>query len=427
MKISRSIGALILLLVATFGGALANLISQIFMARSMGVEEYGRFSSSLSMIMIITPLAAFGIAQFWLKAYGQEGPVARRWLDVSFRFIALSVIAVAGVIIIWAILGPHNSVTSYIIIILIAHMIGQTAIGLGSSKNQLENNNNRLSIWQVAPHVLRFIGVMIVIFLFSEEQVKAINIAYVYACVGIILVCWAIVELKSLYSESFMPHGHSNLIHTSSCTDSPSSYTLVKNIFPFGLSGLFYIIYYQVDIVLIRYLDSEASSGIYNVAYVVISSLLLFPSVIYQKLLMPSLQRWAYHDIKMLKSVHIKGSVLMLIIGVFAAISMWLLAPLIIPYVFGIEYTASVALVAILLLVVPIRFLGASFDAVLSTKNYISTKVTIMGIGAICNIVLNFLLIPLYSTFGAAVATVITEAIILTAYAVIYFKKYSIN
>jgi len=64
----------------------------------------------------------------------------------------------------------------------------------------------------------------------------------------------------------------------------------------------------------------------------------------------------------------------------------------------------------------PFRFVATSVGAVLTTRNHMRVKVRLMGAGALANIVLNFSLIPVFGAVGAAIATVITEVLIMLMY-----------
>jgi len=74
-----------------------------------------------------------------------------------------------------------------------------------------------------------------------------------------------------------------------------------------------------------------------------------------------------------------------------------------------------VALVMILAVAAPFRFLASSAGAMLSIRNHIRIKVRLMSMAAALNIVLNLFLISHYSVVGAALATVATEAAICIA------------
>ena len=97
--------------------------------------------------------------------------------------------------------------------------------------------------------------------------------------------------------------------------------------------------------------------------------------------------------------------------------------PLIIPIIFGNEYLDTSKILRILLFCIPIRFLATSIESPLYTKDLMKWKTGSMGIAAALNIVLNLMLIPSYSYYGAAVATLISEFVVLILYLLVVTKK----
>jgi len=142
----------------------------------------------------------------------------------------------------------------------------------------------------------------------------------------------------------------------------------------------------------------------------------MFPAVLYQKFLLPKLHRWANHDKDKFYEVYRKGNIAMLILGIIAMLLVWLLSAWAIPFLFGDEYQNSVNILNILAVSSPIIFVAFSAGATLVTQEHMKLKVKYMGIVALLNLGLNFLLIPLYSAIGAAVATVVSNLVLLILY-----------
>jgi O-antigen/teichoic acid export membrane protein len=44
---------------------------QIVLARILSVEHYGMFASAFTILTMLIPIVGFGIAQYWLKVFGQ--------------------------------------------------------------------------------------------------------------------------------------------------------------------------------------------------------------------------------------------------------------------------------------------------------------------------------------------------------------------
>jgi O-antigen/teichoic acid export membrane protein len=190
----------------------------------------------------------------------------------------------------------------------------------------------------------------------------------------------------------------------------------MNNAWPFGLAAFFYLIYYQSNIILLKYLIGDEAAGIYNVAFTVMAAVYLLPGVIYQKYLLPKIHRWANHDTQKFYEVYRYGIKAMFTLGIVAMIGIWLTAFWAIPLLFGKKYVDAVSLLNILALSAPIIFLAFNSGATLVTKENMLRKVKYMGYVAILNILLNITLIPLYNTSGAAIATVLSNSVLLYLY-----------
>src|SRR5690606_1681884 len=77
---------------------------------------------------------------------------------------------------------------------------------------------------------------------------------------------------------------------------------------------------------------------------------------------------------------------------------------------------AATAVIAILCVAIPGRYLATSVGAVLVTQDNMRRKVWLMGLTAAVNVGLNLWLIPRYGVAGAAWATVASETVLLMLY-----------
>lgn len=409
----KAFNALALLWLGTLLGAGLAFLIQIILARELGSEYFGMFSAVLAMVTLVTPLAGFGISQLWLKVFGQEGWNAQKWLKPSFNFVIYSTVIVFISLYIWAFFGSHDQLTRSLFLILSFYILGQISIELVSSKLQLEERYLYLAIWQFLPHFMRFVLIAILLFGFNNwASIK--DIAYVYAFVAIIFLLIGILQLKSMKKGDFKLQGHKkeDLKEDGKIT---FGYVL-QNTWPFGLAAFFHLIYFQSDIILIKYIVGDNQAGIYNVAFTIMVAVYMFPSVLYQKFLLPKLHRWANHDKDKFYEVYRKGNIAMLILGLTAMLLVWLLSAWAIPFIFGNEYQDSIFILNILAVSAPIIFVAFSAGATLVTQEHMKLKVKFMGTVALINLVLNFIFIPMYGAVGAAITTVVSNFILLVLY-----------
>ncbi len=396
-----------------FGAGLA-FLTQVILARNFSLSEYGIFSSAFALVALLIPLAGFGISKYWLKVFGLEGWSANRWMIPSFYFISLTVLLSTLSLCAWAIFGLHDEIMTNILFILSLYLIGQTSIELVSSKLQLEEEYTKLALWQFFPHFGRFLGVLLLLFVF-KNNVTIVSIAIVYAIIAIVLCLIAFVQLKIMLESRLNLKGH-GLKDDDTNRESPSVLAVLSNVWPFGLAGIFHMIYFQSDIVLTKYITGAEAAGIYNVAFIIIVAVYLFPNVIYQKFLLPKFHRWAHHDRDKFYKIYKKGNFIMLIAGMLFMIGVFGLADFMLSFLFGPKYEGSIAILHILAIAIPIHFVATSVGATLVTSDHMKRKVYYMGFVAIVNIVLNLVLIPKYGANGAAIATVSSEFVLLSIY-----------
>ena len=398
-------------------GAGCAFLTQVILARGLGPEAFGIFAAALSTVTLLAPLAGFGIAQYWLKAFGQEGWRARRWLPGSFRFIGCSTATVLLLLLVWALWGPHDALSAAILVILSFHVLGQLSVELVSSKLQLEERYLNLAVWQAFPHVSRLLLVMVLAYA-ATNLISAQSAAYSYAVVAGVFFAGAVWLLFRLYRGSFDLKGHRVPAEAEvpSKPDVPGMFQVAAQSWPFGVAGLFHLIYFQSDIILLRYMTGAEVAGIYNVAFTVMVAVYLLPGVIYQKFLLPKMHRWSHYDRAKFYQVYRQGNIAMLIVGLLAMVLIWLLAPWGVVFLFGRNYQQAARLLMILAVSAPVLFVASSVGATLVTQAHMKSKVKCMGAVAGINIVLNFLLIPRYGAYGAAVATIISNVSLLAIY-----------
>ncbi|MGQ7247144.1 flippase [Halomonas sp. V046] len=415
---------LTLLTVATLSGSVMNFATQVLLARGLGVDQFGDFSSSLAIVTIVSTLAGFGLGEFWLNKYGEEGWGAQRWLTASFRFVLFSSIVVMFFTWLWAWLGPHDKHVSVVIMILSFNILGLLAIKLVTAKLQLEGRMIGLSLWQMAPNAMRLVGIVLLPYLLLEENLASVYAASVYFVVAILLLAFGIGQVVKMRKAEFFLEGHPEQVLLNAAPAKPVKLKQVmQGAWPFGLAGIFYVIYFQSDVVLVRYLVDDQAAGVYNSAFVVMVAIYLFPSVLFQKYLLPKLHRWAFHEKSKVERVYRQGNLLMLLFGLVSMIAVWLIMPYVFPWFFGVEYVGAVDLLMVLAIAIPFRFLATSSGSILATKNNIKLKARLMGGVALLNVVLNFIFIPEYRAYGAAYSTVLCDVVLCVLYIVCSRKR----
>lgn len=420
----KAIKAVSFLWVGSLAGAGLGFLTQVIIARNLHTDDFGAFSSTLAAITLLIPLAGFGLPQFWLKVFGEEGWRAVRWLRKSLFFALLSTALIMCLIVLWAFIGEHSPATKVLFLMLLVFVLGQVAVEIISSKFQLEESYVTLAAWQLLPHLFRFSLVLVCVKLLeSDNYFYGFGGAYLIG--GALLLLFGAPHLYRLYHGSLDLVGHGERGAELFSVEPRLRQVILKS-FPFGVAGSFHLIYFQSAIVLLSYLVGDREAGIYNVAFLVMAAIYLFPNIIYQKFLLPKIHRWANQNRDLFYKSYRLGSVAMLGIGGVASLLVWLLSPYLLPVLFGPAYNDSIETLRWLSLCAPLRFMATSVGSVLVTQDHMVSKIKCMGVVAGLNIVLSLLLVPKLSIFGALVATFLSEALLLGLY---YFvvRRYVFN
>ena len=412
-------GPFLLILGATGLAALSNFAVQFLLARTLGPESFGAFSSALAIVTLLAPLAAFGVGSWWLRVFGEEGFTAQRWVKPSLQFSVLSSFAVTAFLIAWASFGPHDNFTGVLIAILTWVVLAQVIIDLVSAKLQLEAKHIGLAAWQFVSHPLRLVGLLLLILYLP--MLTAFHVASLYLVLSVLVFSIGCYHLVGFYKGKLHLAGQQKSFHakkTEGPLEEPSIKSILARTYPFGLESFLFLVYYQTDLILLRYLVNEEAAGFYGASVIFMAAVYLLPSVLYQKFLLPKIHRWAYEESNQFKVFVRKGSILLFAVGLFVMFIIWYTGEHLIQLVFGDQYYPSISLLMLLSLAIPFRYLAVHLGSVLCTRDLIWTNLKITGFTASLNVFLNFLLIPQYGGAGAAVATVLSYillAVLFTA------------
>lgn len=175
------------------------------------------------------------------------------------------------------------------------------------------------------------------------------------------------------------------------------------------LGSVFAVIYLKVDLVMLRWLADTQEVGQYAVAAQLSEAWYFVPTAIvasfFPKLIKLREQDEAlfYRRLQQLFDV-------LFMIGLVVAVAMTVAAPWIIALFFGPEYAASASILVIHIWAAIFIFMRAAFSKWILIENALYFSLLTQGLGALANVLLNYLLIPMHGGIGAAYATLFSYA-----------------
>jgi O-antigen/teichoic acid export membrane protein len=184
---------------------------------------------------------------------------------------------------------------------------------------------------------------------------------------------------------------------------------------PLAVSSASVTIYSQMDKLMLGYFDGVEEVGQYAVARAV-TEVSLFPAFAFVLTLRPALaSRYASGDLGECANLIRHSLRMSLVFGVlFAAVYAVLAEPLMV-LVYSEEFRYAGSLMAVFLLVLLLRSLGAMVLPALVAAERTKMYAYITTISAVINFGLNLALIPRYHAWGAVVATIISYGVLLIA------------
>ncbi|CAD5936297.1 Lipopolysaccharide O-side chain biosynthesis protein (O-antigen transpoter) [Planktothrix tepida] len=188
----------------------------------------------------------------------------------------------------------------------------------------------------------------------------------------------------------------------------------LKIAYPFAMSGLLWVLYYQVDLVMIKGMGFDDQAGLYSASYRILEIFSALPRVIFY-VIFTRLARYHVSEPHRVPEQIYKATRLLLV-GVLpillVAISM---QGTLVEVLYGAKYSGSVASLRILLSSLSVSMFGVFTQNFLQATGREHFLPRMLFLTASINIFLNTLLIPQWGAAGAAFATLMSEIILCSA------------
>ena len=372
---------------------LLNFLSITLVARYLGVNNFGVFSYSVALVMIITKLIDFGLVPIAFRETSKN--------QNDFRFL-------------------NTSITlRSILFVIILPLFNLIIFNLNFSKTEIILLNIlfiNVFISSKFQNIRELLDLPFKITLTSHYSMFAIlfdNIIFLILILIMPLISVDILYVVVAYVISNLP-GFLYIIYTLYKKYNYKFYFsfykaqwLLKESFPLFVYVILAVLFQQMDIIILKSLDSGYAVGIYSAAMRLTLPLMIIPSAIVSTAF-PTLVKNVGVDEEKNLSINKFLLKLLFFISFSLAIVISLKAEVIIGIIFGIGFVQAF-LPMILLLLVQI-FLFNNFFIINLLTAYNKQRKTIIYalVIVIINLVANLILIPLFSYNGAGYAKLIS-------------------
>ena len=381
---------------------LLTFVTSVVLARVLGSAGFGTYTYTTSWVYLLTIPATLGFdglvgreiaiyqtKQDWAKASG-----LLRWANVLVIFFALLTASIGAIIALWKSGGQAEEtqvVLCFLLVMLSLPAMALRNIRRGSMRGLHQIVRGLFPEMMVAPVLLlSLIGVGAVLLGDRFTAVWAVG-AYTLTTVVTLIVSAQLLERAlPLQVKTCLPQYH--------------RFDWLKQAWPFMFLESIHALNARADILMLGALNGVGEAGVYAPVNRG-AQLIVFILMAFNGPLSPTIAS-LYADGKKqeLQKILIKTSRVCLLVSTMAAAGLWLFGKQYL-HVFGPEFVEGLNALRILCVgQVLYLFVGLAPMVLSMTGNAQFTAMSGL-IGAITNLILNFLLIPQYGVSGAAIAT----------------------
>jgi O-antigen/teichoic acid export membrane protein len=364
-------------------------------ARILGAAEYGKFSFALAFISFFVVFNDLGLSTIIMRDFGGG---ANREKEFS-SIISLKILLSLGsffLILLSSFFITHDSQIRNIILTLAVFSLVNgfiaTFYALFSAHQKLEY---RALIETSQGAMIVGIGLFI---LFKFPSVE--NLSYSYLSASLVTLAFVLI----FYHFKLFP------FKISWETSVWKKFLLLS--WPLALTSLFGTIYSYTDSVMLGYLGFNTQNGWYNAAYRVVT-VASIPFGLVSGSFYPALSVAFRESKESLQKIWDYQLDILIFLITPLALGGIILAPKIINFLYSESYAPAAFVLQILMVMVWLISVSRPFYDILIVSNRQGKTFLFTVAGALFNVFFNILLIPKYNFYGAAVASVITCAIVL--------------
>ena len=187
---------------------------------------------------------------------------------------------------------------------------------------------------------------------------------------------------------------------------------LFKEALPFAFTSVITTIYYRIDVIMLSLMMGDTTVGLYSAAQKLCEPLLLIPTALMSSMFPIMSKAFISSKERLIKSYELSIKYL-LIITLPIAIGTTIIADKIIFLIYGVEFAGSASALQILIWALVFASTSSVLTHLLASIEKQKLYIICTGLCAIVNMALNFILIPILSYNGAAIATVATNVALL--------------
>ena len=371
------------------------LLVSVWVARYLGPEEFGLFSFAVACVSLFGAVSTLGLPGIIVRDIVGDPKGSLETLGSAFVLqVAGGIAAFSLLLILIPIIRPHDrSVMSVVAI------IGLTLLFKASEnvKFWFESQvQSKYAVWAENAAFVAIAAVKIGLILAGASLLAFVWVTFLEALLTAILL-FGIYEWMGGRIKAWR-------------FSIARSTTLLKDGWPLILSGLAVMVYMRIDQIMLGQMLNDKAVGIYTAAIRVSEAWYFIPIAIVGSVFPTLLDAKKTSEALYLEKFQKLYDILVMV-ALAVAIPVTFLADQIVEAIFGQEYLEAGVILSIHIWTALFVFLGVASGKWFLAENRQLLAFHRVFLGMCVNIVLNLIWIPQYGGVGAAVATLISQAV----------------
>jgi O-antigen/teichoic acid export membrane protein len=383
------------MVVARYVVAALGWVGTLIIVRSLSVAEFGQFSFVFSLILLIAVFADLGIGRLSIKGLLDGGGDAARFAGTLVVLRAVMGTVTYGAAVVFVIVaGYPPEVVRGMLVAGVALLIATPSRAV-EAVFQAHFRLGPVAVANVAGQLAQLALIAAV----AAGGGSVVRFAIPAVAGEVVILAWKLATVRRMQPIRLN-------------VDWSVWKHLLVEAAPLAAGSIMATLYYRVDSVMLSKLDTFSSVGLYNVAYKFVDLVHYLPKALMVPVLAVLVRSWP-DDLHRFRETFRGAFMILVLAGILVTVEFVVFADPLITLLYGTRYSAAAAAGRVVVSAECIGALGMLAFTVLVAigRNRLYPLVTLAGLAV--NVGLNVVLIPRASYFGAAVATLATEVVIV--------------
>ncbi len=378
----------------------------IYTARYLGASGFGIISSALALGAILSIFTELGLSTLTVREVSRDKSLANKYIGNTLALkLILSSITITAMVLVVTLGHYPPQIAAVIYYITLSFVVGAFT-SIFYSIFQAYEKMEFQSIGQIINSIIMFSGILLIIY--YQKSIIEFGLIYLIASIisliyGVIICVWKFVLPKIEIDLNLWKSALTKIE-----LDTNLWKFLITEAVPLAISGVFLLIAFRIDTLILLWINGTAAVGFYNAAFSLMTALMFVPFV-YVSAIFPLLSRLNVSSKELLKYSYEKSFKYLIILSLPIAVGTTLLASPIILMIYKSAFSQSIAALQILIWAIPLIFVNYILGTAINSINKQRETVKTTFIAMLLNIALNLLLLPRYGLIAACYITILTE------------------